>query len=147
MGQHVSNGQNIPDSNHVLRYCSRLHIHEETGRILPSAFGFRPKKEGRKEEEYLSVNWAEYFGKDMEISRQVARIQEDVGKNLRLRPSGRFARINVGKVKKQIESAEIKHIPKEENPSHSGIYATQENREATLELANIITSNDIFPAM
>jgi len=141
MGQHVINGQDIPDSDHVLRYCSQLHIHDETGRILTSAFRFRPG------EEYLSVNWAEYFGKDMEISQQITKIREGVSKNLQLKPSGRFARINVGRAKKQIESAEIKHTPGKKNPSHSGIYVTQENREATLELANMIASNDIFSAV
>jgi len=146
MGQNISSDQDIPDSDHVLRYCSPRHVEKDTGEISAGAFGLRPKKEGREEEKYLSVNWVEYF-EDMEINQQVAKIREDVSKNLELKPSGRFAKINVGRAKEEIESAEIKHILKEENPSHSGIYVTQENREATLELANMITSNDIFPAV
>ena len=128
----------LPDSDHVLRYCSPIHITKET--IKASAFGLRSN------EEFLSVNWMEYF--DKPVKQQVDAIRVALGKKLELKPKGRFARLRVETVKTRLQGAKVKHLPEDEDPSHAGIYiAWQNNRETTLELANMIESSDIFPAL
>lgn len=131
---------NIPESDHVLRYCSPIHMKGE--RVKPGAFDFR------SDEKFLSVNWMEYFGKSMPRDAQVAKIRTAMGKKLTLKANGRFAKINVGNVTKRIKNAQVRHVPEFTNPSHAGICAPNEqNRELTLELANMVKSGDVFPAV
>lgn len=130
----------LPDSDHVLRYCSPIHVDKESEKIKASAFRLRPG------EEYLSVNWMEHFDKSEE--EQTDEIRTALSKKLKLKSDGRFARLRVGTVKKRIQNAEVKHIPEPEDPSHAGIcLGKQDNREATLKLANIIKPDDVFPAL
>ena len=129
--------QHIPDSNHVLRYCKPSSVADE--QIRASAF------ELRSGEEYLSVNWMEYYDK-MTIDMQVARIRSDVETALNIKSSGRLARINVGVAREKV-GVSVKHLPVSQNFSHAGIYPpTGRNREMELELANMVMPNDIFPA-
>jgi len=130
----------IPDRDHVLRYCSPIHV--ETKMIMHGAFDFRSG------EQFLSVNWMEYFDKNDSAESQVAEIRKAISKKLTLRGKGRFARINVGEVKRRIENARVRHIPEPADPSHAGISAPNEqNREFSLELADMLKPNDIFPAI
>ena len=129
----------LPDSDHVLRYCSPRHVNE--GIIHGSAFRLRPG------EEYLSVNWMEYFGKSVEEQTKGVRTVL-IKKGLQLKPNGRFARLHVGTVKEMIRNAEVKRVPGPKDPSHAGIYPAKDNREAILELRelkNII--KHVFPAL
>jgi len=131
---------NIPDSDHVLRYCSPVHMKGE--RVKPGAFDFRSG------EKFLSVNWMEYFGKGATRDAQVAEIRTAMSKKLTLKANGRFAKINVGNITKRIKNAQVMHIPEFTNPSHAGICAgSEQNRELTLELANMVKSDDVFPAV
>ena len=128
----------LPDSSHVLRYCSPKHVSKEI--IKAPAFCFRPG------EEFLSVNWMEYF--DKPVKGQVDEIRAALSRKLKLKPKGRFARLQVSVMKERIQSAQVKHIPEPEDPSHAGIYtAGQNNRGIILELANMIKSDDVFPAL
>ena len=77
--------KNIPDSNHVLRYCKPRTV--KGGRIAESASEFRPG------EEFLSVNWAEYFGADITVNAQVEKVREDMSKSFKLSANGRFAKV------------------------------------------------------
>ena len=134
----------LPDSDHVLRYCSPRHVNE--GIIHGSAFRIRPG------EEYLSVNWMEYFGKSASVEEQTDGIRTAlIKKKFQLKSDGRFARLHVGTVKEVIQNAEVKRVPGPKDPSHAGIYpGRQDNREATLELrelTNIIKSEDVFLAL
>jgi len=122
-----------------LRYCSPIHVEAEM--IMPGAFDFRSG------EQFLSVNWMEYFNKVVSAESQVAEIRKAISKKLTLRGKGRFARVNVGEVKRRIENAQVRHIPEPADPSHAGISAPNEqNREFSLELADMVKPNDIFPA-
>jgi len=133
----VKTPKDIPDSNHVLRYCRPRTVTD--GKIAESAFEFRPG------EEFLSVNWLEFFG-DLTVDAQVEKVRGDMNKTLRLSVGGRFARVNVGDVKQRIEDAEVKHSPSPKNPSHAGIYAPGKNRlTATLALARLVAPGDVFP--
>ena len=128
----------LPDSDHVLRYCSPKHVDEEI--INASAFELRPV------DEYLSVNWMEYFDKSVE--EQADEIRTALSKKLKLKSNGRLARLHVGTVKKKIQNAEVKYIPEHEDLSHAGIYpGKQDNRRATLKLVHIIKPDDVFPAL
>jgi len=129
--------KDISDSHHVLRYCKPRTVTD--GKIAESAFEFRPG------EEFLSVNWLEFFG-DLTVDAQVEKVRGDMNKTLRLSTGGRFARVNVGAVKSRIEGAEVKHLPSTKNPSHAGIYAPGKNRlTATLAIARLVAPVDIFP--
>lgn len=131
---------NVPESDHVLRYCSPLHMKGE--KVRPGAFDFRSG------EKFLSVNWMEYFGKGMSQYVQVAKIRATMSKNLTLKANGRFAKINVGSITGGIKNAQVRHIPEFTNPSHAGIcVANEQNRELTLEFANLVKPNDVFPAV
>jgi len=105
-----------------------------------SAFLLRPG------EEFLSVNWLEFFGADITADAQVEKVRENMSKTLKLSANGRFAKINVGDVKICVDGAEVKHRPETENPSHAGIYMPENNaQESAFALANMINPGDIFP--
>lgn len=128
----------IPDSDHVLRYCKPSNIVD--GKISPGAFGIRPG------EQSLSVNWMEFFGKETSIVRQIEKIQKAMRANLALKRGGRFAKINAGSAREQVDGLAIKHLPTPKNRSHAGIfYPGGDNEETALELANMIKSEDVFP--
>lgn len=88
-------GNFIPDGDSVVRLCGGSHLDPDTGSPGPGAFMLR---EG---EDYLSVNWLEYFkGYDhqdalLEI-RRVLATKRTIGKTARL------ALLNVGGVKQTI---------------------------------------------
>jgi len=128
----------IPNRHHLLRYCRPKQL--ENGKVTMAAFLLRPG------EEFLSVDWLEYFGEDITASEQVKKAREGIGKTLRLSAGGRFARVKVGAVKSQVERAEVKHSPSPKNPSHAGIYLPENNaQESAFALANLITPGDVFP--
>lgn len=130
----------LSNSDHVLRYCSPRRVNE--GVIHFSAFELRPH------ESYLSVNWMEYFGKSVSVEEQVAGVRATlIEKGFHLSSNGRFARLHVGTVKEMIQNAEVKHVPGLKDPSHAGIYPSKDNRDATLELKNIIKLDDVFLAL
>lgn len=130
----------IPDSNHVLRYCRPSHM--KVGKIKASAFDLRAG------EEFLSVNWMEWFEDAASTDAQVAAVRKMMAKKFTLAPNGRFARLNVGEVKERINGAQVRHFPGKDDPSHAGISAHgEQNREFSLELANLVKSDDVFPAV
>jgi len=130
----------IPDSNHVLRYCRPSHVKMEA--IKAGAF------ELRSGEEFLSVNWMEYFKDAASTDAQVAAIRKVMNEKFTLESSGRFARLNVGEVKERINGAQVRRFPSKKDPSHAGISAPGErNREFSLELANMVKLDDVFPAV
>lgn len=113
---------NLPDSDHVMRYVpwSRL-LKDEMGNVL----GFFPQAfELRDNDQYLSVNWLEYFGGDSESNKRDSvhafRRTLDVG------PKSAFGIGNVGEIKRACSSsgakARIVHRPRADNQAHSGIY-------------------------
>jgi len=137
MGRCVKKPKSIPDSNHVLRYCKPRTVKE--GKIAESAFEFRPG------EEFLSVNWMEYFGADITADAQVEKVRRDMSKSLKLSANGRFAKLHVGGVKKCVENAEVKHLPSRQNPSHAGIYAHGADRlTVILDIAHLVAPGGVF---
>ncbi|QMU55838.1 MAG: hypothetical protein GKS04_01360 [Candidatus Mycalebacterium zealandia] len=132
----------IPDANHVLRYCRPSKV--DNGVPQESAFEFRPR------ENYLSVNWMEHNPKITSPDKQIEAIRQFIIKknSLTLSGNGRFARANVGKVKNLIEGSNVVSKSQRIDPSYAGIVVSRdEDRHKTLELANIIKTKDIFPAV
>ena len=130
----LQDGDDIPDSDHVVRYCSPRHVHN--GEISESAFSLRLG------EKYISVNWLEYFTGN--ISQRLQDVKNSIG--LELSPNGKFAMIPVGEAKGKIENLQIKYHPVHPNNSHAGLHfsGSEQNREQTLELANIAANNESF---
>jgi len=121
----------ISGRHHVLRYCRPKQVVD--GTVTMSAFLLRPG------EDFLSVNWAEFFGVDITVDAQVEKVRGDMDKSLKLSIGGRFARVNVGDVKRRIDDAEVTHRPEPENPSHAGL-ALPEN--SAREAANNTTERN-----
>ena len=110
----------LPDGHHMSRYCKPSSVGRDG---LPLASAFRLKAG----EEYLSVNWLEYFR-----SAHLGAAVECVRKSFRrkgygLRPNGRFAVLSVGSAKNAVAAAvgrsgRVEHLPLDNDPSHAGLF-------------------------
>ena len=107
----------------------------------------------RQDEDYLSVNWLEYFG-ETELSATVERVRGVFhSKGFTLRPNGRFAVLNVGAAKTGAHEAvkrtlSINHLPCSDDPSHSGILGySSEDLAVAVELAALVTPQDVHLAI
>ena len=143
----------LPDRDHVARYCKPSTV-DERGHPLASAFGIRAG------ENHLSVNWLECFGGRSgrevisERDAAVSRVREMLrSKGFRLRPSGRFALLNVGEVKTAIRRAfgrslHFDHLPLPDDASHAGILGyTEEDRMIAAEIRAVVRAEDVRPAV
>ena len=107
----------------------------------------------RRSEDYLSVNWLEYFG-ETDLNAAVERVREVFrSKEFQVRPNGRFAVLNIGTAKTAIHEAvgrtlNVDHLPLNDDQSHAGIlgYAS-EDLAVAIELAALVTSQDVHPAV
>lgn len=137
----LKDGDSIPDSDNVVRYCSPRHV--DNGKIQESAFELKSKEKG------LSVNWLEYFNGNMDFPQRLQAIRDSIA--LSIKPAGRFAKISVRAAKQTIRGLLITYHPDwdRHNPSHAHIRLPDkdENRSHTLELAHLVGPNDIFPAV
>lgn len=126
-------GDKIPDQDHIARYCSPIHA--PGGKIQATAFMLR------QSDTSLSVNWLEYF-QCSSRHRAIAELRKVYSaKKLTIKVDGRIAVLNVGEVRMQVltESPdrrilEVLHDPKENDPSHSGIYNLRYDDELIAEL-------------
>lgn len=112
-------GDRLPDTDWVSRYCRPRQVLD--GEPLPAAF--MP----RNGEEYLSVNWLEYFSAPASADRinQVRETMQSAG--FRLSRNGLFAALQIGlsraEVKDKFEvDIEFVHEPLPSDGSHAGIY-------------------------
>ena len=132
----LSYGADIPDSDHVVRYCSPKHV--DKGRIAESAF------ELRSNDKYFSVNWLECF-EQFNDNERLKAIENSL--DITVKSDGKFAQIHVGNAKQKNKDIQIKYKPTlPKNISHAGIHPpSKENLESTLLLANLFADADIFP--
>jgi len=92
--------RDVPSDHHVARYCNpqRVVRDPETEAIIgvfPEAFALRTDKQ----ESYLSTNWMEAFGVDINIDAQFRAVLIALRKkDFAARPTGAFARLNAGRV-------------------------------------------------
>lgn len=127
-------GREIGDECHVSRYCRPRTIGKDN---LPTADAFKL----RESEEYLSVNWLEYFGVlDLDVAVDMVR-KAFACKGYTVSRNGRFAVLGVGTTKATVLNAvgrepRIEHLPDGENASHAGILVRMtENHMAATALA------------
>ena len=110
-------GVPVPNSDHVVHYCSPSNVDKEEG--LPTARAFFPRDHGK----YLSVNWLEYLKKP-DIDSAVACVRPVLAKKIMLRSNGRLAVLNVGQVKSAARAAgntalDFEHRPEPNDESHA----------------------------
>ena len=137
-------GDPLPDADHVARYCRPLTVAQ--GMPTTGAFTLRAG------EDYLSVNWLEYFGAaNVEAAVQLVRLA--VARQLELRANGRLAVLNVGTARDAIAhdaglNLRIEHMPTDADPSHSAMFADGAHRtKIAIELVALISSDDVFPTV
>ena len=143
----------LPDGDHVARYCKPSTL-DERGYPAPSAFTIRAG------ENYLSVNWLEYFdGGDRTGGTAAIEVAMDHvratlrGKGFRLRPNGRFASLHVGVVKTAVRRAfgrslHINHLPFSDDASHVGILGYgEEDFMIAAEISATLGAEDVRPAI
>ena len=135
-------GDSLPDADHVSRYCSPGRIDDG----LPSAAAF----ELRPQDQYLSVNWLEYWGLS-DLGVALDRVREEF--DLRVNENGRFAVLNVSEVKTAVDKvtqrrSSITHQPTANMESHAGVFGFLANDfEVAAELAEIVRTENVFPAV
>lgn len=112
-------GKEIGDKCHVSRYCKPRTIGKDN---LPTADAFKL----RESEEYLSVNWLEYFGTlDLDVAVDMVR-KAFTCKGYTVSKNGRFAVLCVEAAKTAVLNAvgrepRIEHLPDSNDASHAGI--------------------------
>ena len=116
-------GDDLPAGDHIVRYIKPSMIRDD-GTADGSDFRLRPH---RPDDTGLSVNWLEAF--EPGTARQLAEVRRLC--RLTLRPSGRFAEMNVGavgrRVAEELDTLRILHDPLEAagtfeaDPSHAEI--------------------------
>lgn len=132
----------LPDDNHVSRYCPPSQV--EDGWPLLGAFQLRHG------ENYLSVNWLEYWMKSTQ-EEAVDCIRGEIA--LRRKSNGRFAILNVGEIKTTVGSVighrpPITHQPAKAIDSHSGIFdLPADDEEIAANLSLLVRQDCVFPAI
>ena len=114
---------------------------------MPAAFELRPKKE-----DYLSVNWLEFLdASDLEAA--VAQVRTVFGKKgYRVKPSGRFAVLEVGSVKAAISAhvsgtVTVEHRPLSDDESHGGVFGySADDFAVAVEIAASVHPECVHPA-
>ena len=134
----IKSGDDIPNTDHVLRYCSPRRVDGE--KIHSSAFQIRAG------EKYLSVYWLEFFNGGKSSEERLDCVRQAVCKSIEPRKNGRLAKIHVGTAKEKISGINIKYEPLADGgESHVGIYPKKLDRLALLKLSNYISG--IYPAI
>lgn len=134
----------IGEKHHVTRYCKPMSV-DDNGLPMASAFKLRYK------EEYLSVNWLEFF-ETSDLPQRIDFVRKAFrDKNYTIKPNGRLAVLRVGEVKDLISRlglypVRVEHLPGKNNPSHSGIFGyTASDRLIALEIAGLVRITDMYP--
>ena len=131
----------IPDSDHVSRYCSPRTL--ENG--LPTFKAF----ELREGDDYLSVNWLEYFGKRT-TEENIGEVRKVfVQKGFNVRRSGRFVILHVGSVRSELGNiVRFEHRPERDDQSHSAMagFASIEQK-ACLILSSMVHEGLVYEAI
>ena len=114
------NGNDLPENDHIVRYVKPRNV--EDGRVSIAEFRLRENEKG------VSVNWLEYY-ENLSKEEQLAEVR--VASRLVLRKNGRFAELNVGRIKdflaEELPGLRVVHtsLDAEEefsaDPSHSEI--------------------------
>ena len=136
-------GDSLPDTDHVVRYCSPSRVSSDG--LRPTYNAFLPGSDG-----HLSVHWLEYFDaptteKALAEVRKAARYTR--------RPNGRYAHLGIGEAKQVVKEVcqrelDVRYQPTDDL-SHAGIfgYVNEDELEIAKELSRLIRDTDVFPAV
>jgi hypothetical protein len=140
----------LPSEDHVSRYCRPSSVDQVSG--LPSGAAFLRTVKNGVLEEYLSVNWLEKIS----IEAQYTQVEElkalFISKGYKLKSTGRFAILNVGKAIENAQSngfeIDIFHDPSKSDDSHSSI-SNMPAEGDDIALAELIAMNVIttYPSL
>lgn len=137
--------QLIPGDNHVVRHVGRDKMLSD-GRISGQAF------RRKDEEEYMSVNWVEYFGLISHIAAIQKIEQAYLNKGRTVNKSSKFAVINIDRMTECVNkeahiTLHVKHEGTSPDPSHSGVFnMPKEDTTIGNLIAQIIDKDAIYPA-
>lgn len=130
----------IPDVDHVVRHVNRKRLRtDDRGQVL----GILPQAlELREGEDFLSVNWLEYF--DGNHATQLRETKKAIASDRTLGPTSALSIGNIASIKSVCKShgtkVRIAYAPQKQNPAHSAIYHLHRD---DLELLDMLTS-DVF---
>ena len=124
----------VRNHDHVARYCSPVNV--QGGKVIAAAFFPRENEDG------ISVNWIERYGDDQCAAiREIRRHIE-----LRLKPNGRFAVLDVGKIRRL--GLQVQYWPKVWDPSHTLVRGFRsEDTEIAQSLWELIVANGVYLAV
>ncbi len=137
-------GDEIPDTDHVARYCSPRMVVDG----LPALEAFIPIPVDAP----LSVAWVEYFGRAGDAVT-FDELRDAVGAHLALRENGRFAVLNVGQAKRatqlpQVGPLGITQAPRVDYPSHAEITGLLfETPRRSRALQRLVSESDMHMAV
>ena len=140
----------IPASDHVARYCKPSSIVERApamvDEVLPTAFEFKQDLNGWE----VSVNWMELLSPDHALA--MPQIRAAVGAKLTLRPKGRFAVLNAGRIRAMDlvggGHPDVVHRPAPNDYSHAGIFVVADPLQVAADLAALVRSEGVlYPAV
>ena len=144
----LSNGDKLPSSDEVARYCKPSEY--DLGADMPMVGAFL-RRQGEPD---LSVDRLQFF-QGANGSSVVDSIRAEVGYHYQLKPNGRFVVLNVGNVQSAAKQkgfdVNIIYTPKPLRPSHSSIVDLPPTRKEEWEIAaaflRLVTPADIYPAV
>lgn len=144
--RHVKPHVEIDGKYHISRYCKPSSI-DPDGQPYASAFELREDRD-----EYLSVNWLEYF-ETHEMGQAIDCVRQAfLSKGFSIKTNGRFALLRVGEVVELISglssnSSRIKYLPVKDDPSHCGVFGyTALDEEIALEIARLVRVENMYLA-
>lgn len=102
-----ANGE-LPDADHVVRYCSGGRIRSDG---TPGPGAFFPDGDG-----YLSVYWLEFARIEDDTARWADMRLRMTASRITLRATGKLANLSVGKTKREVQTQfglrlAVKHMP------------------------------------
>lgn len=117
----MAQGDQIPDTNHVVRYCPPRTLNEVGG---PTGSAFRIKTN----EPFLSVGWLEHTNAT-DTAGRVSATRLALATTLKFARSAKLAVLNVGETRDYVTKKSsdarclrVAHEPEENNPHHAGIH-------------------------
>ena len=133
------------DDDHVSRYCKPSAVADNTLMPMAAAFALR------EDEEYLSVNWIEYF-EELNLITVINKVQWTLqNKDLSIRSNGRFAVLGVKEIKVAISNvtkrvSRIEHMPETDDCSHCGVFGYSAfDLEVASEIALQLAIQNVYP--
>ena len=142
-------GDQVPDNDHIARYCGGANVHED-GSIDGSAFRLRERPDGW--EEYLSVNWLEYL-EAADRRRQIEKLRQVFrNKPFKLGAKAKFAIHEVEDLCEYIRNKSpdrrnlrVLHDPFPDDCSHCGVFGLKSGDDLIADLIAEVV-REIYPA-